>query len=135
MIVVDTTILGHLFFGSEFTEQVENLYRKEPNWCAPLLWHSEFLSIASIYFRKKLITTDYIATAYEEATSMVESLNIHQDYQLVTTLIKNSTCSSYDCEFVALAKKLSVRLITFDKKILQEFSDIALKPEQYLSEL
>lgn len=37
-------------------------------------------------------------------------------------------CSSYDAEFVVLAKELNCRLLTFDRKLLQLFPDVALKP-------
>jgi predicted nucleic acid-binding protein len=37
-------------------------------------------------------------------------------------------CSSYDAEFVVLAKELNCPLLTFDHKLLQLFPDVALKP-------
>jgi len=40
--------------------------------------------------------------------------------------VESSTCSAYDCEFVALAKRLNTKLVTADKKILKEFSGIAV---------
>ena len=36
--------------------------------------------------------------------------------------------SSYDAEYVVLAKDLNCRLLTFDRKLLQLFPDVALKP-------
>jgi predicted nucleic acid-binding protein len=44
----------------------------------------------------------------------------------VLSLADISGCSAYDCEFVALAKQLSVKLMTEDKKILAKFSDVAV---------
>jgi predicted nucleic acid-binding protein len=44
----------------------------------------------------------------------------------VLGLVPNSSCSAYDCEFVALAKQLSVKLVTEDKRILAEFPEIAV---------
>jgi predicted nucleic acid-binding protein len=37
-------------------------------------------------------------------------------------------CSSYDAEFVVLAKQLGCLLLTFDRKLLQLFPEVALKP-------
>jgi predicted nucleic acid-binding protein len=34
--------------------------------------------------------------------------------------------SSYDCEFIALAQRLSIPLVTTDKKLLRAFPSIAL---------
>jgi predicted nucleic acid-binding protein len=38
-------------------------------------------------------------------------------------------CSSYDAEFVLLAKQLECPLLTFDRKLLELFPDVAVKPE------
>jgi predicted nucleic acid-binding protein len=51
----------------------------------------------------------------------------------VISLVDSSSCSAYDCEFVALAQDLNVPLLTFDKKILAEFGDTAVSPTQFLS--
>jgi predicted nucleic acid-binding protein len=40
-------------------------------------------------------------------------------------IVSKSDCSAYDCEFVALAKRLNLSLFTSDKRILKDFSDIA----------
>ena len=48
-------------------------------------------------------------------------------------LVASSSCSAYDCEFVALAHELNVPLVTFDKKILAEFKDTAVSSHQFLS--
>ena len=37
-------------------------------------------------------------------------------------------CSGYDAEFVVLAQQLNCPLLTFDRKLLQLFADVALKP-------
>lgn len=49
----------------------------------------------------------------------------------VMSLVSNSSCSAYDCEFVALADDLNVPLVTFDKKIIREFSNIAISPKEF----
>ena len=33
----------------------------------------------------------------------------------------DSDCSAYDCEFSVLARRLGVRLVTMDKKLLKAF--------------
>jgi len=43
--------------------------------------------------------------------------------------VNQSVCSSYDCEFVSLAKDLDLNLITMDKQILQEFPGLAKHPK------
>jgi predicted nucleic acid-binding protein len=50
-------------------------------------------------------------------------LEFEVDSASVLTLANDSDCSAYDCEFVVLAKQLSIVLLTMDKKLLQAFPD------------
>ena len=50
----------------------------------------------------------------------------------VLDLAARSKCSTYDCEYVALAIKLDLPLITNDKQILSEFPGIAISLERFL---
>lgn len=45
------------------------------------------------------------------------SINSNQEL----TLMAESTCSAFDCEFVALASDLDIQLVTFDKKFFLNF--------------
>ena len=36
-------------------------------------------------------------------------------------LIRDSNCSAYDCEFVALARRLSTKFVTMDSRLLAAF--------------
>ncbi|MCQ8105431.1 hypothetical protein NP590_15045 [Methylomonas sp. SURF-2] len=65
-----------------------------------------------------------------------ESLMADREFILpsvaVMNLVASSTCSAYDCEFVALARQLSVKLVTQDKKLLREFPETALSLDEFL---
>ena len=50
----------------------------------------------------------------------------------VLELVKQSTCTAYDCEFVALAQELGVPLVTTDRQILDQFPHTALSLETFL---
>ena len=43
------------------------------------------------------------------------------DSRAVLELVRDSDCSAYDCEFVALAARLETKLVTLDKKLLRAF--------------
>ena len=59
----------------------------------------------------------------------MESLFQGREYEVasldVLSLVKQSACSAYDCEFVALAKGLGVRPVTMDRKLVSCFPDTA----------
>jgi predicted nucleic acid-binding protein len=50
----------------------------------------------------------------------------------VLALVAKSNCSSYDCEFIALAQHLNISLVTQDKKILREFSSISISVADFI---
>jgi predicted nucleic acid-binding protein len=41
-------------------------------------------------------------------------------------LVRDSDCSAYDCEFIALSMKLDTKLVTVDKKLLRAFPKRAI---------
>ena len=51
----------------------------------------------------------------------------------VLRLAAQSACSAYDCEFVALAQDLNVRLVTVDKQVLAEFPNVAISLDAYVA--
>ena len=47
------------------------------------------------------------------------------DPEHIMRLVTSSSCTAYDCEFVALAQELRVPLVTTDKQILRDFPRVA----------
>ena len=53
--------------------------------------------------------------------------NEHEvDSQRVFELVRDSDCSAYDCEFVSVAMRLRVKLLTPDQKVLKAFPEHTL---------
>ena len=131
MIVVDTNIIAYLYISGERSLQAEELLSIDANWNAPVLWRSEFRSVLSRYLRRGILSLDETLLIIQQA----EELLYDKEYQIssahIMRLVHSSSCSSYDCEFVALAQYLSAPLITADKKILRQFPGIAKSPENY----
>ena len=133
MIVVDTNIIGYFYFQSSNTDTLDRLRVREKEWAAPEIWRSEFLNVATQYFRKQLIEISDAVAAMEDAHEFIFTFEVHSEYKQILDLVKNSPCSSYDCEFVVLAENLNTRLVTYDKKLLSAFPNIAIKPEDFLA--
>lgn len=125
MIVADSNILAYLYLPCEFTPYAEQLLMSDPEWVAPMLWRSEFRNILAGYVRRKTMTFEQAYELQREAESLLSGNEYEIDSLDVLTLVRDSACSAYDCEFVALAKRLGIHLITMDKKILQSFPTIA----------
>lgn len=132
MIVVDTNTIAYLYLNSEKSVQAEQLLTLEPTWIAPKLWKSEFRNVLTLYLRKSILTLDEILMITEQA----ESLMLENEYEISSThimqLVNSSSCSAYDCEFVALAKLLNIPLITADKRIIKEFPNSAQTIESFV---
>lgn len=126
MIVVDTNILAYLYLPGEFTSRVENLLREHSEWAAPQLWRSEFRNILAGYMRRGAFDLQQAIALQREAEALLASGEYVVDSEAVLELVKNSDCSAYDCEFVALAQMLGTNLITMDAKLLKAFPKLAI---------
>ena len=131
MIVVDTNVIVSMWVPNDMDEWVYKVLKKDHDWIAPLLWRSEFRNVLSIYLRKEILDLSVLLQATEEAEHLMNANEFEVNSTQVMSLVSDSSCSAYDCEFVALADDLNVQLVTFDKKILREFPDIAIHPKEF----
>lgn len=133
MIVVDTNVIAYLYLQTEFTEQAEQLLEQEPVWASPVLWRSEFRNVLALYLRKQLIEFDKTLQLQLEAESLLRENEYEIGSYDVMKLVRESRCSAYDCEFVALATSLRTMLVTMDQSILREFPHTAISLTSFLS--
>jgi len=126
VIVVDSNVVAYLYLPGEHTERAEALLEKDADWAAPLLWRSEFRNVLAGYMRRKTLTFETARELQMEAESLLAGAEHEVDSRLVLELIRDSDCSAHDCEFVALAMSLGVKLVTEDKKLLKAFSKHAV---------
>ena len=121
MIVVDTNILAYLFLPGSFTSHAEVLLHEDADWAAPSLWRSEFRNVLAGYLRRGALDLHTAIAMQREAEALLVPGEFAVDSGSVLDLVKNSDCSAYDCEFVALAQELGVKLVTMDAKLLRAF--------------
>jgi len=68
-----------------------------------------------------------------EAEELLAAPNEAVSTDHVLHLVSTSTCSAYDCEFVAAAQQLGVPFITEDRAILVAFPEVAQSLRQVTS--
>ncbi len=134
MIIADTNIISYLLLPTSYTDSVESLYKIDPDWSAPILWKSEFRNVMALYLRKKIITLEKAMQLQDTAESIIIQNEYDVSSSQVLALIDKSNCSSYDCEFVALAHHFDTKLVTQDKKILKEFPSTTISVSDFLSQ-
>ena len=121
MIVVDTNVVAYLYLPTEHTRFAEALLERDPEWTAPLLWRSELRNILATYVRRRLLGFEAARDIQAEAEHLLAGGEYEVDSTRVLELARDSDCSAYDCEFVALAMQLGVQLVTVDAKLRRAF--------------
>jgi predicted nucleic acid-binding protein len=123
VIVVDTNVLAYLLLPCEFSSRADALYKKDCEWAAPIFWRSEFRNLIAGYLRRKTLTFEQAVQVQTEAEAILSGNEYEVDSRHILELVRDSDCTAYDCEFVALAIRLGVKATTVDKKLLKAFPD------------
>ncbi len=121
MIVIDTNVIAALYLPNDNTAQAEALLLQDADWAAPQLWRSELRNVLALYLRKQILTFEQTCQIQNQAENLMGSNEYLLNSVDILKLAQTSQCSAYDCEFVALARYLNVKLITQDKQILAQF--------------
>lgn len=102
MIVVDTNVICYLLLTGPDTGLGE-LARQRDEWCAPILWGSEFRSALAVLVRRGLLTVTQARQRMELAERLLWGREMSVRSIAVFDGIARSNRSAHDCEFVALA--------------------------------
>jgi predicted nucleic acid-binding protein len=121
LIVVDTNVLAYLYLPGKLSDAAEALFLRDSEWAVPRLWRSEFRNVLATYMRKNLLTYNEALGIYRKAEALVAGAEYDVGAGEVLRLAKDSGCSAYDCEFVALAEHLDVKLISEDAGLCRAF--------------
>jgi predicted nucleic acid-binding protein len=121
LIVVDTNIVAYLYLPGEHTARAEALLERDPDWAAPLLWRSEFRNILAGYLRRRVLSWEQACALQAEAENLLSGAEYEVDSRRAVEPVRDSDCSTCDCEFVARAVTLGVKLVTMDGKLLKAF--------------
>jgi predicted nucleic acid-binding protein len=133
MIAVDTNILAYRFIPGPRNEDARLLAEREPLWAAPLLWRSELRNVLTGYLRRQTFSPSHAEEIMSGAAKSLLGREHAVENALVFGLALRSGCTSYDCEFVALALTLQVPLVTEDSALLRDFPDSCLSLAQALA--
>jgi predicted nucleic acid-binding protein len=128
MLVADTNVLIELFQPTLNAEAVQAVWASDQEWHLPGLWIPEFRHILLKYLRAGAILQDEAMAILADAKAQFSHRTTSVNTADCLALAHRHGCSSYDAEFVVLALQLQCPLLTFDRKLLQLFPDLALKP-------
>ncbi|EGV19134.1 type II toxin-antitoxin system VapC family toxin [Thiocapsa marina] len=69
--------------------------------------------------RRKFISFEQAVNLQSEAASLLAGCEFEIESRTVLEPVRDSDCSAYACEFIALAMTLDTKLVTMDKKLLR----------------
>jgi predicted nucleic acid-binding protein len=132
LIVADTNLVANLLITSPEQVTAEAVLRKDPDWAAPVLWRSEFRNILATNMRRGTFGLVDALQMMADAEALVAGREYPVDSAPVLALAYGSGCTAYDSEFAYLAQLLGLKLVTSDRKLLQEFPQLAVSPEDFI---
>ena len=126
MIVVDTNVMVYLLTGTGRGEAAASLLAADPEWAAPPILLSELRNVVVGFFRRGQIQKRDALGICEEAESVLGNRVASVPASPVLEAAIQGKMSAYDAEFVVLARRLGVPLITADQAILDGAPDVAV---------
>ena len=132
MIVVDTNVMVRLVVGGPNSVEAEALRDRDSAWVAPNIVISELRNALLGYVRRGTVALDHAAEMTRDAARILGDRIMPVDSAQVLDVAMECDLSAYDAEFVALARRLGVPLVTLDGGILDGAPDVAIRPRAYL---
>jgi predicted nucleic acid-binding protein len=131
MIVADTNLIVNLLLPGEHTTMAERVFGMDAEWCAPVLWQSEFRNVLARRMRVRMADLEQSFVSWRLAAELLSEREFQANGEHVLRLASASGCTAYDCEFVAVARDLAVPLVTFDREVAAAFPRVAVAPDRY----
>ena len=126
MIVADTNLITYFSIHTDHSALAEAVCATDSVWVAPLLWRSEYRATLLKYIRHAGMNFEAAIGSLRIAEEAVAGREYSVDARKVLELACRTKCSAYDCEYVALAQDLGVKLVTTDKQVLTAFPELAV---------
>ena len=133
MIVADVNLIAYLLLGGPEQVLAQQVIERDAVWAAPLLWRSEFRNVLAAYMRQRGLSVGDAWRAHGLADQLLAGQEFTVPGDRVLHLVASSTCSAYDCEYVALAEELDVPLVTADRQLLRAFGPRAVSPKAFVA--
>ncbi len=135
MIVADTCVVFHLFNETFLTSSAQKVLKKDPNWVLPHLWREEYANVLSKLARKEGRSVFEVIDHFNNTIEELKNCEISVDTKKALTISIEYKISVYDSHFIALAIDFNTILVTEDKEILKNCSNLALSLYDFLKRM
>lgn len=131
MIVADINLLAYLLIRGEHTASAERAYARDRRWIAPPYHRFELLNVLSNNVRLNGMPREHAVVAWHRALRIVPGFAVEPDPMDVFNASVDLKLTTYDCEYVVLARMRKLRLVTADKKVLATVPTLAVSIEDF----
>ncbi len=132
MIVVDINIITYSLIQGDKTDSVRLAYDKDPHWVVPQLWKHAFLNVLSTLTKNRILNMDQSIDIWKNAVRIFSRNEYHIDYIDALNISIQNNISSYDAQYISLARSLDTVCLTEDKKLLSQFPEVAQSSSQFI---
>jgi len=133
MIVADTNLVAQLILSLDLTARAQEIYRRDPDWHLPELWRHEFLNVLASYLRFDKVPAAQLLLAWKQAIELFAGATCEVDMPLALELAGERNISAYDAQYLALARSLSVPLVTEDRRLRRAAPSETISMNQFLA--
>ncbi len=133
MIVVDTNIVAYLLVQGERTDLARALWERDSDWCSPSLWRHEFLNILATLVKVEGLPLAEASSLWASAVDILAGGERPIEMLEALRLAAQHRISAYDAQFVALAQRLGVPLVTEDRGLRRAFPETARSLSELLT--
>ena len=131
MIVADTNLVAYLLIEGDRTEAARGVRLRDPVWRVPPLWRSELLSVLATSVRADVLDEADARRAWAAAKALLARCEEEPGGEEVLSTALRRGLSAYDAQFVVLAERRHVTLVTGDRRVLERCPDIAVSIEGF----
>lgn len=135
MVVIDTTVFAYALLGEPaHKDEALAVLAKAPEIAVPDLFFAEFANVVWKWVQANRLPIDEgvvtLATCEPLIASVVGGSVLWEPALLVSC---EKAHPVYDSFYIALARRLGTKVVTYDKRMLSKFSDDAMAPSRFLS--
>lgn len=130
--VVDTDVLAYTLLGTQpFVDEVRRFWRSGAEVCAPDSWRVELANVLWMAVRAGVIDRAGAQRRFRRGESLVAlTVGVRALRAPALALAISRGHPVYDTLFVALALREGVPLVTFDRRLLERFPGVAVRPHE-----
>jgi len=129
-VVVDTNVIAYLVLRTEpFYAEVVDFWVSDHEPIAPASWEAELANTLWVTVRAGVCDRDTALAHLAFAARLnVASVPVQELWGDSLRTACESNHPAYDTLFVELARRRGAPLVTFDKRVLERFPDVARRP-------